>query len=76
MQTLMLVLFVAVFAGAAGFVAGRVWEIRSGMPSRGWQPIDLVLQKPASPTTCSLAASRRWGLTARVTSRLRDGSQL
>ena len=49
MQTLMLVLFVAVFAGAAGFVAGRVWEIRSGMPSRGWQPIDLVFQKPAGP---------------------------
>ena len=49
MQTLMLVLFVAVFAGAAGFVAGRVWEIRSGMSPRGWQPINLVLQKPAGP---------------------------
>jgi hypothetical protein len=48
MQTLMLVLFVTVFAGAVGFVAGRVWEIRSGQ-SRPSLPIDLVLQQPASP---------------------------
>ena len=33
MTTLMLFLFVAVFGGAVGFVAGRVWEIRSGMQS-------------------------------------------
>jgi hypothetical protein len=34
MMTLMLFLFVAMGGGGIGFVAGRVWEIRSGMQSQ------------------------------------------
>lgn len=49
MATLMLFLFVATVFGGFGFVAGRVWEIRSGIQSTRSQRIDHVLHHPARP---------------------------
>jgi hypothetical protein len=65
MQMLMLILFAAVVGLGIGFVAGRVLEIRRNDERTASRYSTRSLGEP--PTVV---------LTARVTSSLRDGSQL
>jgi hypothetical protein len=82
MQTLMLVLFAAVVGLGIGFVGGRVWEIRrddlraaSRYSTRSLNT--LHAHQPASPEhLVARGEPPIGGLSGRVTSSLRDGSQL